>query len=61
MIEYKVYKWGYVEELEDIMNCMVKEGWVFESLTQPPKIGEDLGTVAFSRKEQRIDERDEDE
>ena len=60
MIEYKVSKWNYVEELEDIMNYMVNAGWVFESITQPPKIGEELGTVTFSRQQQRIDEGGDD-
>jgi len=65
MKEYKVCKWGYVEELEDIMNYMVKKGWVFESITQPPKVGYDCGTVMFSKltypESKRIDEGEEDE
>ena len=65
MTEYKVYKWAYIEELEDTINYMVKEGWNYQSMTQPPKLGEGLGTVVFCRlalpEPQRIDEGEEDE
>ena len=62
MTEYKARKWGYVEELEDLMNSMVKEGWVFESITQPQSTSGGWGTVLFSRltypDPKRIDEGD---
>ena len=63
MREYKVMKWGYVEELEDLLNQMTNEGWRFDTVEQPRKWEDPMrvGTVVFSRESQRLDEEDQDE